>query len=70
MTEAQYEYKSCKKCNTVKPLTEYHKMGTDRRRADCRVCRKIKNAECYKRRKNKCDNRLDEGEIALVSPTE
>lgn len=65
------KHKKCSKCKIVKPLSEYHKLNKERWRSDCRVCRKIKNAECYKKRKAiaQGDNNLCKtGVIALVSP--
>ena len=61
--------KACSKCKIIKPITEYHKLNKTRWRSDCCVCRKIKNAECYKKRKALCNNKLCKtGAIALVSP--
>lgn len=68
MTETD-KNKQCSKCKIIKPITEYHKLNKIRWRSDCRTCRKIKNAECYKKRKARCDNNnlCQMGEIALVS---
>jgi len=43
--------KKCSRCKIIKPITEYHKVNKVRWRSDCRICRKIKNAECYQKRK-------------------
>ena len=51
MMLVEQQEKKCSKCNIIKSIIEFHKVNSLRRRGDCRSCRKISNAEFYKKKK-------------------
>ena len=51
MMTVQKTEKKCSKCSIIKPIIEFHRVNNLRRRGDCRSCRKISNAQFYKKNK-------------------